>query len=1158
MTRKNKAKKKKVQSKASKLINASRSDYAAHLAVFNQLSAKEIYQNFNQIKSSGYFKKGINLTLDNSASDIYYRHTPNASVSKNLSWCIALINNHKDKIIEASKLKGQILTAILRSDFNSAIELLTQFDSIVGISVWSTITKASIIAISKEERDFDPKEAFGDFSRNSFFNYVLFYVNGYFTDDEIYFTSKSTHRNDIHRSANPSVRDFFLYRFFGFEHNDNFDFSVIFNVEKNSSIWDIYHLITSTLEFVTVNQIDFKEAFDYEIKHVVKVLEEIGYQPSRNLNAIYGLKDSFAIDMDSISIVDLYTSGEYEELIAKCLEIGIHELDFSVLELFAKSFVRFPTCLSESFIASIVQHMSNVLQKNESYRNSLEFLSCIANSFRTLEWFKQLGYFVDRESENKSYHYREVADKGIHVLSNIDTPKKGILFNSITILNYLSFLNKSYSKSPSVALSSRNSSIEIDSQAIENIERNRAMKYSAIELKAAQEFVEAENIFKTLISDGDQLTKLESITELTKLYIASNQFDKGLINLVDYSLSNTNIFSIFDTRLLLDSLELKSSQIDLIDLPIAYALHSSYVDSRYESNLKFSFENFLYLNGLEFPTELFGKEEVFGKDKLHFFLRKVCTPEVMKLYLNFETARDIEVCRLQICNYLLDKTIDVEDIQFEIKNINKNLVIRKAVKQVENSRIYVDSLIFKGRLSAPYKSLFDRYLELDKSDDNLGIDDLNFGKLVDILSTSKTSPKEYWKSLSILHIPDTKLSPKNATFLSLAKLMREEFTFGDKGINNYLSTRIRHGVLPTALRKTSKAEGLYFSEKSSLSDCKDSLLKQTNITFEEDDFEHIWKIFSKFTSQLEAEISELNDKRLQIYTLESGAESSDKSEAMFNYSISPLETFGIQKELPLSPSYDDFVKVMMEWLWYKTDYILEQVKNYITTEYRAKLNQLFVELNDKVQSAELSKAAKTSIANAILRAKNGIDLELTQITTWFDHADSEGDDQFDLNTAVEIAKRSLNVLLTIEESNEYKIPQKSISYWVDVFFILFENAISKSELNKGDVEIKIEIKKQEENIVKVSCLNKTKKVPDFKKANELLDFYRQAYGNEELIRDVIQDEGGTGFFKIWKIIQRDLNINHKIDFGYASDDEFIVNLELNTVRGGSIFENTHN
>ena len=67
---------------------------------------------------------------------------------------------------------------------------------------------------------------------------------------------------------------------------------------------------------------------------------------------------------------------------------------------------------------------------------------------------------------------------------------------------------------------------------------------------------------------------------------------------------------------------------------------------------------------------------------------------------------------------------------------------------------------------------------------------------------------------------------------------------------------------------------------------------------------------------------------------------------------------------------------------------------------------------------------------------------------------------------------------------------------------------------------------------------------DLKSKNNDIEFYRDAYGNEDMIRGVLQKEGGTGFFKIWKILDKDLETPHDIEIGFVENDGFFVRLFL--------------
>lgn len=1139
------SRKQKGKSILTKTLKSGRNSYVVKQQIFEELTPKEIYQNFREISQSHHFSNAIGLTCNRPINEMYIRKSPRANVSKNLAWCIALIEHHAGKIKFYLKKKNEISEKILSSDIEHALRLVNEIDNHCGLSIWSIITHSSLNNLKEQPEQTDCSEKFGRLENNNFLKYVLFYINGYFNDDEIYFTSKNTHRNDIKRSAHPSVKDFYLYRFFDVEMNDDISFDVIFDIEKNSSIVDIFQLIISTLEYFVVTGKEFTDTFDYEIKHVLKMLELVGYDTVCNLNGFFGRDVEPKIEDSYISIVDLYTAGNYQRVIELFNASKKSFSDFCLIEIVSKSYSRVDTELDNEFVSKIVKHMSNVLERNKDYEKSLEFLACISNSLRTMDWFKQLRHFVERESPNISSRERLNFEKGIHLFSCMNTPKKHILYKDNVKDRYFQILSSNYESSSSLnlMLSQEYDYFNIKEDEFKNsVHINRLEKFQAIKMMNNGNYLDAEVAFSSLISDSDRLLKIEVIRELTKLYILSRSHLKALSIFVESSLFNDKLFSIFDTREILSAIESSVQDISTIELPIAYALHSQFVDEFYDSSLKFSFENFLTLNNFIFPTELFGKESTFGKDKLHYFLRWVCTTEVMKLYLNFDTARQIEECRLEICNYLLDKVKDNDDLQFEIKQINKNLIVRKAVKQVENSRIYVDAAVFKGRKSTPYRSLFDRYLELASNQANTS-DEAQYNEIYQVLSPNKNKPKEYWKSLSIIYLPDTKLSPKNATFLSLAKLMRAEFTFGEKGINNYLSTRIRHGVLPTAIRKSSLTEGIYTPEQSRIEDYVESLLKQANLTVTESDIESLWKIAKSFTKNLENEISLFNDKKLQINTLEGGAENKNKDEAMFNYSVSPLETYAIQQELPLSPTYDDFLRVIMDWLWFRTDFILDDVKGYIRDKFTTHLNSIFETYTKEIQSAEISRGAKASFTNAIRRAKNNLQSDLALVCSWFEHVDSEGDGQFELSTAIEIAKRSLSIPLILSEKFEIQIQQKNVSYWVDVFFILFENAISKSHLEKNDVSISVDIEKIND-LVTITVSNRTKPIEKYEIENFNLDFYRNAYGDEELTRDAIKGEGGTGFFKIWKIMMRDLNIKHEISFGYKDNNMFSVSLTL--------------
>lgn len=1120
-----------LQNKVSRILKNAKSDREAMSRYLYNLSPTEIYQSFNIISKSPYFQRYIYLTEKCNPNIIYTSGAAPTTIDKNFSWCLALIEFHSKKLRTYNQLKQKIQLEIIKSNPSEAIRWLDEIDNLCGKSMWSYNLRTSCQSFfqldEKPENDY-----FGKTQKNLLLQYITFYSGTYYNDPEIYFTATAAHKNEIDRSAHKDLIDFFKYKIFKIEIGDNINFDGVFEIEKSSSLIDIYELILYATEYAKVNNLDFENIFQTKIKHVFSALAKTNYTYLEAVRTAYGQFTSVSGFNHEYDILDTYTQGRYQDSFYKSLESQLLTIDFSITEILSKSLARTQIDTKENFHSSIIKMMKSLLTRDSGYASSLRHLSCLSNGKKGLEWFKQLGYFVEKESNNVSYEKMNNADIGISFYSPIQSPRKSILFENPD--NYLKEISKKYQSESIYLITNDNIKEE------KRFDKNRLKKYRLARLLKQERLHESEKILRDLINTSDPVYKIEALRAYSSILVRMEKFDLLVELVVEISLKNKLHFSIFDTYTILSEIERKDYRSAKIELPILYILHSQYVGEQFDSSLKFSFEIFLEKNNLKLPTELFGLENRFGEIKLHYFMKWVCTPEIMKLYLEFNTSREIEESRLKICNYLLSKSGSEDDLQFEIKNISKNLIIREAALQVENSRIYVDNTIFKGRNSPPYISLFERYLELSKKQENIPAEEPYFERLISLIKGNGDNARKFWKSLSIIFIPELKISPKNATFLSLAKLMRQEFTYGEKGINNYLSTRIRHGVLPTALRKSSICEGIYIAQ----SETDDSALSETLLrnNIKQPDSEEFITLAKEFSGNLEIEISNFNDVKLQIYSLENQLEKNKGTRGIFDYSISPIETYALQKELPPSPSYEDLVKVITDWLWNRTDYILDDVKRFIEIELSESLNLIFEDFFEKVKNSTISRMGKRSLANAISRAKGDISTDLNVIASWFEHIDASTDGELELNTPIEIARRSLDINIIVNEDFDYKISQRDISNWVDVFFILFENAISKSNLKKSDAKIELTISKNNLNEIVIDCINKTSRIESIVDKNDTLSFYRDAYGNEELTKDVIQSEGGTGFFKIWKIFERDLSLEHKIDFGFENEETFKVSI----------------
>ncbi|WP_205941893.1 hypothetical protein, partial [Pseudomonas viridiflava] len=82
----------------------------------------------------------------------------------------------------------------------------------------------------------------------------------------------------------------------------------------------------------------------------------------------------------------------------------------------------------------------------------------------------------------------------------------------------------------------------------------------------------------------------------------------------------------------------------------------------------------------------------------------------MKLYLYFETARDVEICRIEICKRLVKAGRSLELMVPEIKERTRKIVLHDAAKHVESSKIYSDTSSFLT--STELNHLYTRYQKM--------------------------------------------------------------------------------------------------------------------------------------------------------------------------------------------------------------------------------------------------------------------------------------------------------------------------------------------------------------------------------------------------------------------------------------------------------------
>lgn len=1138
-----KKKKRKAQSKISRILASSNKGYEVREKYFSNLDAKEIKRNFSHILKHRHFRQAVTLSEKSDYSYFYSKLTPSSTLSKNLYWSLGLILNNIEKVEKYIEFESLITKELLNGNYEKVLDNLNNLDSACGISTWSMSLRCSVFSMN--ERHDNHKHFLEEINSrsidNSFFQAVVQKVCSRYEESSLFSANIHSLKTQIKRYLKGEILHFLMYKLIPTDFSFNYDYEHIFNVEKNSSIVDLFVCL---LEFVCYSRTEENEQYSKYAKSVISALNcTFNYSPIQGLANSYGIETDWKFVDKEYELLDIYTAGDYQYIQSFFQENKDECIKFSVFEILTKSYARTEGSFPNGLQQNILENLINVYLKNEHYNDSVSYLFSLCHCFSSLSWFKELSFLLIKETKFLSAS----SHKNISMLSSsysaMNSPIKIETFPDDLREKYSSKCEASIKNSLAVELFKMKKSIgegASNKEIYQKVENNRLLKYKSIALMHNGKINDAITILQELSNSTDIITAFEATRLLADAYIRQESFEQALDLYVKKSIENNNLILNFDTDNICSIAEEMVNDSSSISIPIALSLHSRYVNSQYDSVLKYSFEIFLNKNGVKTPLELIQYKDNFNENQLLYFLEYVCIPEVMKLYLFFDGTVDIENCRIDVCKYLIENSPSKDRLVDEIKERTRMLVIRDAVKQVESSKIYADTGSLRSSRAKSSKQLFEKYQTICTKDFSGLDDEVTLNKLYNVLKISDNLQNSY-----MVHIPNLSLNEKNTTFLNLLKSLRDEFTFGDKGLNSHLSTRIRHGHFPTTLRKCVSDERLVTSKLVKSKTYKSNVFWLSNLEhLQEDKLKKIDKAFSKLSTSFDELITEVNDSWLQIWTMDQDITKLSRGEtinnALFNYSVSELESYSIQKKISIDSDYDDLLKIVIPWLWEKTEKNLSNIREKISHDVRQRAYQIIDDLQKEIIKIVTDQKLVSELFNALGRARSALSLNLEQIISWFTRSEGSIVDKFEFDTAIEIAKKAVNANVDYTQKNKYHFDGKSLSFFVDILYILFENAISKSNLPKEELKVKASLAEEKEGNICLLVTNNIQEIPSVEEANEEIDFYRESYGKDKIINHNVQGEGGTGFFKIWKILSKDLEIDHKINFGFVENEIFSV------------------
>lgn len=898
--------------------------------------------------------------------------------------------------------------------------------------------------------------------------------------------------------------------------------------ERESPTIDKYISLKKALFVICSNNDYYSLPVEFLSKYLIKLnnnIKDVELKPLLIKSTKLNYSD---IDIDNskyIRILDLYTVGYYKESYDLCLKEleNYSTFNINLIEILIKSEIRCATddnlieisIDKNSILFNIYEYYKSIILKDQNLINSINKLLKIALELSSLSISTVITKFIYK---NVPFYNMLVVDSslktgGLHTFL-YDVREQAII-DDARYQTLITDMQNTYQGSITYQLLNQ-ADLKID----EKIPLFRQQKYN---IKRNSTMISKEQqieIYNDIIKNGNILDKHYAVVELSYLYFKHKEMENCIKAIVGGYLYNKNLIYNLPLQEITEYVErYHSDNFDKhIEIPILYELYSKYISNKYDFKKMMRYEIFLEENGYTKPSELIKDCEKFDKNKLDFFLQFNCKSQILDSSIYFKDTETVESERVSICQFLVEQKVSSSHVLLkEIKNITEQSLISKYIQVIEQNKIYVNEEGIKSKLQFSLDEYYLRYISLVKNSTILRRDLNQKAIFNNVLGVNIAYPKN-----DIIPLLQNSLSD-----------IKEYFVFSNEyGLNGFISTNIRHGKLYNFLTSSLIYSNLFIKP--------DDDYWQKNFQMDV----QIRHILTNFSNDIDKSINDFKDQYIQIVT-----DKENTKNGLFKYNLTEEICIAIYNQLDEEPSYEEFENTLFEVLWLQTEKNLEDIRSKISNELIKNIKLIFENLNIQIESID-NKHNLSNIRDVIRHESTTLQRNLDTLKQWFSRQTTSSIADFEFTLPVNITReviKNVHANNSIKLNTDIKIKDKFkglfLKGFVDILYILFDNAIKYSDSECEEINLLFEKSTFRQYQYKLFVINQIKENLNIElntqKIEEIKDKIRtKMYGQS------VGTEGGTGFYKIVKILTYDMFIvDIFIDF-YYQDDKFIVEIHF--------------
>lgn len=1033
----------------------------------------------NYMQVSNLVVKNIDLNKEiepyyfpNNFSDITYpMYLKGLSLYKILLWYCCQLKTYSSKINDFTKYKESFEQYVLTKKYEKAIDILVEVEEKFGMSLWLIESYCIIEEFFENQPEFVNK--LDDIAR-SFYYHFKGKSN---TKEPSFLYLKRVSKNLSEAEVYKELHTYYSYKLFLSTAKTDEEWKEILIVEGMNSLIDIYITVVNCLQYYFSNSVSEKTKVLFLTCY--NILKDLQSPTCKMMyNYLMNIEQDVIINDYLNDFLKAFKNNEYKKVVELFFsnDSNLYQT-FTAYRFVATSLLALneePEKTSGLLINEIVQLIFDILRKDEieNLKESIERLSVLARTIHSFSIHKGICVFL-QIVENTNRYYSD--NEQYNTQDDINLIHYEINCNNKVLLPFECMYNeKSYE--------------QLD-EHIYTIEKT-------LEVYSKENYI--YNYYKEAYYRLRILKniRLEKYTDAASLLIESHMESMFLIYTMNTDAICRNICSKIE-----ESIPLVLEELSFV-----------FFDDDFKRYRIDCFLNFLDDNNFIEPLDI--TKSKYPSKLVYYFLYTICNKKTLsKIYWLFDSSEEVDEYRVKICNYLLDFEPYNKELKSEIEDLTKNLALKKRLRDVDKSRVFVDIRdIYKKIYSA-----IDRQVEIFNS----------------------IPPSRYVKGEDKENVIYCR-NPRHYILAEMYSIYAKEFCFSSSGIDTSLSTRVRHGSLSNQVLRTLSDNALTYNKYSSNNKLFDESEQNDDI------FKAINMCLLDFNINVNQKLEYLRQHILKVFI--------DKpiDEAVFDYSYSIadrdylLELF----EYIEKTNTEQVISVLNNILITKTNHFLVTIKDEVLPDLLNSLIDECDKLNETISPYIEKKTDRRRIGKKIADCKAALYSEIDTISEWFSLNDSDNWDDFSFDDLIdmcfEIEKKLFSGFESINlnrfKENDFVFKGEIFRQCIDIILMLFNNAIQHSGFIGQLSELKIDCSiKSDNNSIYLIVENNISDTINKEDLNSIIIDINNNYKGQKYLMINTREEGGMGLLKVMAIL---FSATHAHEQFYVSLNENKFRVEI--------------